>query len=102
MILSKDGMSPAPTLLISLNNVSLRSIAMWSYNTPRSPLNQSHMQGGTPFVVSLACIYTLFQLCLNIFSNGDAGMREVKEKNKTDTHTQTLFVSPYIFILTKI
>ena len=60
MILSKDGMSPALTLLISLNNVSLISRAMWSYNTPRSPLNQSHMQGGTPFVVSLACIYTLF------------------------------------------
>lgn len=60
MILSKDCMSPAPMLLISMNNASLSSIAMWSYNTPSNPLNQSHIQGGTPFVESLTCIYTLF------------------------------------------
>ena len=89
MILSKDCMSPAPMLLTSMNNVSLSSITMWSQDTPSNPLNQSHIQGGTPSVVSLTCIYTLFQLCLNIFSNGDASVREGKEKNKTDTHTHT-------------
>lgn len=83
MIISKDCLPSISMLLISMNNVSLSSIVMWSYNEPNNPLNQPHTQGWNPMCSIFDVYLYSSNLCLNIFSNGEAGVREEQERNKT-------------------
>lgn len=48
MIISRDCLPLTSLLLISVNNVSLSSIAICSYNAPNNPFNQPHAQDQNP------------------------------------------------------
>lgn len=76
MIASKDCLCPTSMLLISVFNVSVSSVTMWSYDVPNNPLNQPHTQGWNP----ICCTFDMYlypsKLCLNIASNRKASVRK--------------------------